>query len=1116
MHRKFFLTSVPAYLFSSLLLGLPAAAQTNFGQVNGTVYDPSGNLVPNAKVMVRNLDAEGEREAVTSGSGGYAILTVPPGRYSLTVTATGFQTYVVPEFRLQVNEARTIDARLSIGQVAETVEVTASSVVVNQTDATIGTVIQMQEIIEIPLNGRNFAQLILLAPGASPAAVGQQQTFGITGGFSPAVNGMRHMMNNFTLDGVENNMRFTNSFGTPPPPDALEEFKISSHQSDAAASLAAGANVNLVTRSGTNDFHGSLWNFLRNDKISANGFFNNLFGRGKLPFRQNQYGYYFGGPVYLPKLINGRKSGTYFSTYFEGTKFRRSSTTTATVPSEAIRRGDFSEHLGAVIGTDCLGRPVRRGAIYDPLSTRENAACPQGLVRDPYPNNVLPRVHSVAQAWMRFLYPLPNASGTPNLLLAQNTRLDSDQWGARIDQHISGKQRLFSRVSFYDYTRRTPNPLPGNVSISKNTGANIAANYNYIFDPSLIYEFTGGYNRATIPFGNEPLGKEFRDAVGENFSPEVPLGFLPSSQIFTGSRYNFATFVSYDLANPDDAFQFNSSLKKVKGRHSLSMGFNVLHWRHFVGVQGTSNFQYSPLTTQLPGFPDTGESLASFFSGYPTQSSFGFGEPKKTHGNIYVGYFGDTWKVTPKFTATLGLQYVYASPPIGNKVAAMDVEKARTRPLASDFTFAYIWASTNPITNEAPNASRGLLNPDRNNFAPRLALAYSVRNETVIRSGFGLFYDYNTNLIQNNNARGFAYPFAVSRITTGQNLNRIGPANPVISLDNPYVPFVPSVAQFGAPLDRYRRDPYAMNWNFGIQHMLPASILLEADYVGSAGRKLSTNVQLNQAPAGTGPINERRPWPNAGTNPFIIKHIGNSNYNSLQVKLERRFAQGFTFRNSYTWSKVLDYDSDPNSAQVSYSYDLRYSYGPATFHIPHMNVTSFVYVLPFGRGKRFGTSIGRLGDLAIGGWQLSGIVNLRAGQPYLILSGRDTANTGNSIAFATERADIISPAVPSGFSQIRERWIDPNAFRIPASGNLGNMARNSLIGPSVQNVDLNLSKDFRFTEDLALEFRAEFFNAFNHTNFGNPSNSLANPALVGQILSAFAARDIQFALKLHW
>jgi hypothetical protein len=1110
--KRVFASSRRLALLASFLFASALSAQT-FGQINGSVSDPSGTVIPNAKISVKNLGTEAVREGVTQNNGSFSILSLLPARYSLTVTANGFQTYVVQEFRLQGGEARTFDINLKLGQVTETVEVNASVVAVNQTNATISTTIQQQEIVEIPLNGRNFAQLIQLSPGVSPAAVGQQTTFGITGGNSPAVNGMRHMMNNFTLDGVENNMRFTNSFGTPPPPDALEEFSVSSHQSDAGASLAAGANVNLVTRAGTNDFHGSAWNFLRNEKLSANGFFNNYFGRGRLPFRQNQFGFYLGGPVYIPKLLNGKKTGTYIMGYYEGSRFRRSSTTTATVPSDAVRSGNLSEFLGPVVGTDCLGRSVRQGQIYDPRTTRADASCPQGIVRDPFPNNQIPTIHPIAQAWLNQIYPRANSAGTPNLILAQSTQLDSDQWGVRADQNISSRQRLFGRVSKYSFERFQPNPIPNNRSISTNKGANVAINYNFIFSPTVLYEFVGGYNRATIPFGNEPRGKEFRDAVGADLSPEVPLGFLPSTQNLAGSRYNSASFVSYDLANPDDSFQFNNSLKKVKGSHSLSFGFNLLHWRHYVGVQGTSNLQYSPLTTGLPGFTTTGESSASFFLGLPTATTYGFGLPKKTYGDIFVGFAGDTWKVTPKLTLTMGLQYVYATPPVGNQVSAMDVELARTRPTATDFTFAYVWAEKNPITGADANSSRGLLHPDRNNFAPRLGLAYVPFKNTSIRAGFGLFYDYNTNLIQNNNARGFAYPFAVSRGITGQNLTTV---NPNINLNTPYVPFTPSIAQFGSPLDPYRRDPYALTWNFGVEHMFGANLLLGVDYVGSGGRKLSTNVQLNQAPVGTGDINARRPWPNAGTNPFIIKHIGNSNYHSLQVKLERRFSRGLTFRNSYTWSRTMDYDSDPNSAQVSYTYNLRYSYGPATFHIPHVNTTSFLQQLPFGKGRAIGGKSGKLVDAIIGGWQLSGIISIRSGLSYHVLSGVDTGQTGNSIAASTERANIVGSPVPSGFVQNRDHWFDPAAFAVPAFGTLGNLSRNSLIGPAFQNVDVNFAKDFAIHERLKLQFRAEMFNLFNHVNFANPNATLGNRALLGQITGAYAARDIQFALKLHW
>ncbi|HWB99782.1 MAG TPA: hypothetical protein VG672_23905, partial [Bryobacteraceae bacterium] len=561
----------------------------------------------------------------------------------------------------------------------------------------------------------------------------------------------------------------------------------------------------------------------------------------------------------------------------------------------------------------------------------------------------------------------PNRTGFPNFVAPQSTRKDEDQWGVRIDHNFSDRQMLFGRFSRYYVTQTTPGALPLDPSFSLNSGVNVALHYTFVFNPTFLYDFTGGYNRATIPFGNTPLGQDWRDAVGENFAAPVALGFLPSTQSLVGSRFNSPSYVSYDLANPDDAYQFNNAVHKVTGSHNFSFGFNVLHWRHHVGVQGTSNLAYSQQTTGLPGFTATGESMASFFAGLPTSSSYGYGTPQNTHGNVYNGYAGDTWKISSRLTLNYGLQYVYASPAIGDQLSLLDINIARTQPLATDFSFAYLWASKNPITGAPPNTSRGIINPDRNNFAPRVGVAYSITPRTVIRSGFGVFYDYNTNLIQNG-PRGFRYPFAVSRAVGGQNLGIPGP----YTLQNPYPPFTPSQATTIGTIDLNRRDPYALEWNFGIQQSLTSNLLLTVDYVGTGGRKLTTNVQLNQAPAGPGAINPRRPFPNA-PNAFIIANIQNSNYNALQTKLERRFASGLTFRDSYTWSKCLDLDSDPNSAVMDYSYNLKYSYGPCTFHIHHVNTADFVYFLPFGRGKRFGAAAPAIVNAIMGGWEASGV-----------------------------------------------------------------------------------------------------------------------------------------------
>jgi hypothetical protein len=1117
--RKSLVTSFCLLFGSFFLSTVVGLAQTNLGQVNGTVYDPSSMPVPNATVTLHSLDTGAERQTSASATGSYVILSIPPARYSLKVVAPGFESYVVPEFLLHVNESRTLDANLTVGTVTQTVEVKASPVALNQTDATIGQVIQQQEIVDLPLNGRNFTELTILAPGVSPVAIGQQTIFMISGGESYSVNGMRHMMNNFTLDGNENNMRFTNSYATPPPPDALSEFKISSHESDSASSLAAGANTNLVLRSGNNTFHGSTWDFLRNNALDANGWFNNYYGAKSEPYRYNQFGFFLGGPVMLPHVLDGRKSGTYFSGYFEGVRNLTSAVESATVPDQAERGGNFSELLGASVGTDCLGRTVLSGQLYDPTTAVANANCPSGVVMNPFPNNTLPAVHSIANAYLNEFYPLPNRSGIPNYTASRDSTLSSNQWGIKIDQNIGDKNTIFGHLTRYNYSSFSPGSLPNDNFNQVNSGENIAGHYTRIFSPSFLVDFLVGYNRATVPYRNAPLGTAWNTLVGDNFAVPLVSGFMPAGQSLGGSRFTSTSFVNYDLANPDTGVDIRGDFKKVHGNHSFNWGMQVLHWEHFTGPQGTATLRYSPVTTGLPGFSSTGEAMASFLLGYPTSSANGFAPNEWTRGNIYVAYGGDTWKVRRNLTVDLGLQYDYASPPIGNQLSMLDLGIAATNLQASSLAFAYLWASTNPLTAAAPNASRGIINPDRNNFAPRVGFAYALNKRMVIRSGVGVFYDYNTNLEQNGLRSGLGYPFSQNRTTGNQNLAGLGPNNPVVSLDNPYGPLSANPGSIGGlAQDINRRDPYAMEWNFGVEEMLPGALKLSVNYVGSGARKLPIAILYNTAPPGTGAIIPRLEWPNVGSPFFYAVDAGTSNYHSLQVEVLRAFAHGFTFRNSYTWGKCTDIESDPNSAtDIDSPFHRNLSYGPCDFDVRQNNMTSLVYALPFGRGKSFASQVPGAVNQVIGGWQFSGIINFRTGNEYTILSGQDNENSGNFIGAYDEVAQKVSPAQPTGFKHKGPGidWINPAAFQVPAFGTIGNSGRNQNTGPYYHNFDLSLMKDFKIMESLKLEFRSEWFNAFNNVTWGNPVNTLASP-LFGQIWSANSARIIQFSLKLHW
>src|SRR5579875_3286583 len=1091
-------------------LPLSLLGQTVSGRITGVITDPSGNAVPGARVTLTNLGTGAKRSSASGSAGVYIIESILPGRYSLQVQKEGFKTYVVSGILLQVNESRTVNVQLSLGTVTQSVEIKAHPLALDTTTATVGQVIQHQEMVDLPLNGRNFTQLTLLTPGASPVQTGQQGVFTITGGISPAVNGMRAQMNDFTLDGVDNNMRFTNTYAQSPPPDALEEFNVESHQTAAEASFAAGATVNLVTRPGTNEFHGSVWEFLRNDKLDANGFFNNFFGAQKLPRKQNQYGFFVGGPVMLPRVLDGKKSRTYFAGYYEGFKVRQSNVTSASVPDAAERSGDFSELLGPVIGTDCLSRPVQKGQLYDPLTTVANSACPQGYVRDPFSGNVIPagRINPIASAYFKFLYPSPNRSTFPNFVLSQRTAQDNWQWGSRIDHTISEKDAFFGRISQYNDQLLTPGALPLNPLQQINSGINIAGHEIHIFSPTFLGNFLFGYNRATIPFRNPVPGPAFAEAIGPKMGEQTSLGFMPAGQGFAGSLFTGVGFFDYELANPDYSYQGNLDFKKISGKHDMGFGFRYMRAWHVTALQGQASLGYSPFTTDLPGNTSTGEALASFMLVFPTSSTQNIFPALGLHTNIYIGYWGDTWKLTPKFTIDLGLQYVYDSPPLanGNRISDFNFATALTQPDATDFSFAYIWAATNPVTGAPPNAPRpSLIAPDRNNFAPRIGFAYSPWENTVIRGGFGVYYDYNSNIEQNSiRVLEPDYPFSVGRTVSTQNLLMLGPESPPISLDNPFL----SASTVPGPnwsMDLAKRDPYAMEWNFGVERLLPGNMKLTVTYLGSGARKLPTSTEENIAQLGPGSIELRRPLHNTGT--FVYnQNMGTSNYDALEAKLEKAFSHGLTFLNSYTWSKCMDIDSDANAVPIEYTYDRALSYGPCDSNIPQMNVTSFVYQLPFGHGRRFVSGISGALDQAIGGWQASGIVMVRSGIPFTVYSGTDSANIGSRIA--SQYAQIVSPAFPAGSKQSRVAWFNPNAFQIPAFGTLGNSSRNAFQGPAYQDVDFALMKNFSLTEKLKLQFRSEFFNAFNWTDFGNPTSTVTAGPLFGQIFSAKPAREI--------
>jgi hypothetical protein len=1094
--------------------------QTVLGSVSGTVSDSTGAVVPGATAALESLDAGIKRSAKTRAAGNYIIPSVPPGRYSLTVTAPGFQSFVVKEFRLLVNESRTIHADLTVGELTQAVTVTGEPPSLNQVNSTISTTVQNTEIMQLPLNGRHFTQLLSLSTGVVMQQSGQQNSFTIqmgSGGISPAINGTRPQMNNFTLDGVDNNARFTNSYGTAPPPDAIQEFKVQSQQNDAQASFSAGGNVNVTTKSGTNEFHGSAWEFLRNDKLSANGYFNNFFGNPRVPYRQNQFGFVLGGPVRIPKIVDGRDTRTYFFTYFERFESRRTRTVTASFPDSAVRGGDFSSLLGARAGADGQGQDVFRSQIYDILSTRTCSTCAAGFVRDAFPGNRIPaaRIDPRAKAYVDFFLPLPNrASGFPNHVRTASRSQSSDQFGARADHNFSDNKRLFGRFSYYHTEEADPQTLPTIKFLALNTGVNLVTQYTHVFSPTFLADVQYGYNRTGIPRRTAGYGDDLRRLLGERLTFQIRDGIVPAETAFAQSPFSgILPFSQTDLGNPEYSHQYNVDFKKILTSHQISFGFRYLRWHHVVGRQGSAGMTFSNTGSNQPGFNTSGDGFASFLVGYPSATSISINNSLNTLGDIYVGYAGDSWKVNRKLSLNFGVQYVLSTRPVSKNddVSIFDYRKAETRPDATSFAFAYVWAGKNPITGEGPNATRALVEGDHNNVAPRVGLAYTLSPKTVIRSGFGMYYDYNTNLVQNSIRIGFgSYPYGGAQRLANENILQPGPRNPAISLANPFVErsAVPPDPAF--TIDRRLRDPYTLTWNFGIERLLPGELVFGIAYAATAGKNLVIVQERNTALVGTAPPGPRRPIRTAG--PILWReNTGFSTYNSMQVRIEKRYSRGLTFRNSFTWSKFMDLNSDPNTGSIEYLYNRDRSRGPSSFDLPLVNVTSAVFDLPVGRGRKYGASLPALAEGLVGGWQLASIVSLRSGVRYSVVSGVDNGNTGCGFCGGNAVANIVGDPFPAGF-RTRAAWFDRQAFQTPAFATLGNGSRNQFRGPWGYNATLSAAKFFRLAERYKLELRGEFFNAFNFTIFGNPVSTLTSPNF-GQILGAGGGRDIQLALR---
>jgi hypothetical protein len=1071
-----------------------ALAQVSGGVFRGEVRDASNALTPQTKILIRSTDNGMQVVAESNGEGLYVTPTLIPGSYLLSAVKPGFQTEVFGPVTLPVNQTVRVDFALEIGSTNESIRVEASAVQLLATESSeISQIIASKQVSGIPLNGRRWQQLITLSAGVNPGAPGESGSPNAVN-----VNGQRTKANLFLVDGISVTSSAQgrgNSFNIPL--EAVREFSVQAGSYSAEFGNVAGGVINLQSKSGTNHWHGSLFEFFRNDKIDAANFFSNATGQPKNPLRYNQFGGSLGGPIQRDK--------TFLFADYQGTLSRNSAPLVTSLPSNEQRRGDFSnlrDARGAVI------------PIYDPFGP--------SLARTPFPGNVIPanRINTAA-ANITALLPQPNqfdGSGRPlpfnNYGVTRSASADVHSFDVRLDHQFSPSSTIFVRHSFQDTKAITSSlfglPLGGPPSLA---GTSLARNQNtgighvYQIRPALINEVRIGLNRQTSKLTQEGFGQNLSEQLGipgVNRSPETSgLSTLVVAGLFSAGG-SILTPLSIATTN----WNLSEKIMWVKGRHTLRAGFDGQYEIGSTGylVFGRGYYTFLNLTTSTAVGAPGGNAFASFLTGAPFQvlrDAF----PPGMVGLVsphYGFYVQDDIKLASRLTLNLGVRY-----------DIMPYAREKYNRL-SNFD-----PSTRTMLIAGKNTSPRLRNTDYKNLAPRIGLAFSpgADHKTVLRAGYGIGFVDPIGSAGVLNSAEFNIPFYFR-----DNITQFPFTAPAYTLSSRLPELV--VPSSAAPTGDQRylvptdRNQYSQTWSFSLQRAISASTIVETAYVGTSGNRLLTTSNINAAPPGSTDPVVRRPFGPALGEVREISNSAHSTYHGLQSKLEKRFSRGLFFLGSYTWSKSIDNQSngtDDSAASGQNPQDPKnraLDRGLSSFDRTHRLVASSVWEIPFRSGKHTGSGALRaVAGQVLGGWQLSGVLETHTGSPFSILMPCASINAeGNNC-----RPNRLKGGELPSDQQSISRWFDKTAFVIPSTQAYGNAGRNILRGPGSVNLDLSLTKSIQLgaVETRRLQIRPEFFNALNRTNFGLPVHSMDSPAL-GVITSAASARVIQIGARLEF
>ncbi len=1100
-------------LFLLLFLAIPLFAQTPSGEISGVVYDPNGSVVAGVKVTLTNTATNAVRELVTNESGLYAIAAIPPGVYTLKVEKSGFRSIERRNIEVLVGSSSRIDLNLEIGEVTNVVEITGGAPVLQTENASIGTVIENRSIVELPLNGRNYLQLTSLIPGATTngpsSSQGKQRMGGQRNSFALNVSGQRIHFNHYSLDGIENTDLNFNSYMLLPSIDAIREFKVESGLFDAEYGRAI-AQVNVSTKSGTNQYHGTFFEFVRNAAFDAKNYFDRP-NDPIPPFKRNQYGLTVDGPVKLPRLYNG-KDRLFFLFNWEGLRERKALTLPVSAPLTAWRSGDFS-------GISNI--------IYDPATRVFDAAGNVIGAPTPFPGNRIPesRIHPVSKKLLNF-FPLPDQERTgTNFINNEARRIDADQYTYRIDFNESPKSTWFFRHSISHELGYDPFAVP-NMGINTDTDVQqgVLANTR-TFGANKVNDIRFGLSRLVnahiSPRANTV--NVVKD-LGINIPSDNPLYWGVPNIGITGisgpGEESDAPFINYDTT-----IQLVDNFSWTVGTHSFKFGgeFRRVRYNQIGGVVTRGRFNFDGRYTQSPLLPPAqrgGQPFADFLLGHFNNSEGQVGAPiANFRSNYFAIYVQDHWKIAPKLTLNYGLRWENDQPFRDKYDAIVNIDFRWDNSMEP----VYVRAGTgdpyegNPAFRLAPDikyvrdgrfGSRAYQN-DLNDFAPRVGIAYQITPKTILRTGAGIYYVRDIGNAVFDIVRNA--PFTIRRNEPAES-NR-----PNLSFEQPF-------ARTGAPtfilINQFNeRTSYVAQWSFGLQRQLTSDMTVETTYFGSAGIKLRRLQTYNSTePSQLADSNLSRPFPKFGG--FQVMNApSHSSYHALYLKVQQRFSRGLTFLSSFAWGKSIDNGSgirtsDGDSLTPSNNYNLELERGLSAFDFRRRWTSSWLWELPVGKGKRF-LSGGGIADFVLGGWQFGGILTLQDGFPFTVLCGPGNIQNGGGVCYPDSTG--ANPNLPRS-EQTRTRFFNADAYvdRIPPSGpfRYGTTARNSVIGPGIISFDASLNKKFNLTESKFLEFRTEVFNLPNHPIWNPPGNQLRTPNFGVINSTKIDSRQLQFALKL--